>query len=97
MDASHLMLTVVKAKETDRDMSFMMIHDSFGVHAADMRVFLDECVSPAFYEMYEQGDNLEVFLEEMKVLFSDDAEVPTLPSKGKLDLSEVLYSDFFFS
>lgn len=96
-DAAHLMLTISKALATGNDMSFAMVHDSFAVHAADMKVFLDECIAPAFYEMYEAGDNLDRFFDEMKANIDENAEIPQVPSKGTLDLTEVLYSDFFFS
>ena len=96
-DAAHLMLTICKALQSGNDMSFAMVHDSFACHASDMRVFLDDCISPAFYEMYKDGENLNRFLEEMKMNIDANAEIPPLPVKGDLNLEEVLYSDFFFS
>ena len=96
-DAAHLMLTICKALSTGNGMSFAMVHDSFACHASDMRVFLDDCISPAFYEMYKDGENLNRFLEEMKINIDPNAEIPPLPSMGDLNIEEVLYSDFFFS
>ena len=96
-DAAHLMLTICKALQSGNDMSFAMVHDSFACHASDMRVFLDDCISPAFYEMYKDGENLNRFLEEMKINIDPNAEIPPLPVMGDLNLEEVLYSDFFFS
>lgn len=96
-DAAHLMLTICKALGTSKSMSFAMVHDSFACHASDMRVFLDDCISPAFYEMYKDGENLSRFLEEMKINIDTNAEIPPLPIMGDLNLEEVLYSDFFFS
>lgn len=96
-DAAHLMLTVCKSLDTDKNMSFAMVHDSFACHASDMKVFLDDCISPAFYGMYKDGENLKRFLEEMKMNIDPNAEIPPLPVMGDLDLEEVLYSDFFFS
>ena len=91
------MLTICKALGTSKSMSFAMVHDSFACHASDMRVFLDDCISPAFYEMYKDGENLSRFLEEMKINIDTNAEIPPLPIMGDLNLEEVLYSDFFFS
>ena len=98
MDAAHLQLTINKALEK-ADMSFCMIHDSFGVHAADMPVFLNDCIKPAFYEMYEDGTALQKFLDEVMPLIPEKhrEKIPPLPTLGSLDLSEVLESEFFFS
>ena len=99
-DAAHLQLTVKKALEAqpENKMSFCMIHDSFGVHAADMDVFVHECIKPAFYEMYKDGDLFSKFVEDIGKLRGEGAdEFPALPEMGDLDLAEVLESDFFFS
>lgn len=79
------------------DMSFAMIHDSFGVHAADMPVFLQDCIKPAFVEMYERGDNLETFKKEISLNIKETGELRPLPPKGSLVIEEVLESQFFFS
>lgn len=99
MDAAHLQITINKALNTGKDMSFCMIHDSFGVHAADMDVFLKDCIKPSFYEMYKDGDVLQKFLNEVSPLIPDKAKdkIPPLPQLGDLDVSEVLRSEFFFS
>jgi DNA-directed RNA polymerase len=99
MDAAHLQITINKALNTGKDMSFCMIHDSFGVHAADMDVFLKDCIKPSFYDMYKDGDVLQKFLDEVSPLIPDKAKdkIPPLPQLGDLDVSEVLRSEFFFS
>jgi DNA-directed RNA polymerase len=97
MDAAHLQLTINKAQKSGRDMSFSMIHDSFGVHAADMDYFLNECIKPCFYEMYKDGTVLERFFEEIKPLIPEGEDIPPIPKLGELDVSEVLRSEFFFS
>ena len=97
MDAAHLQLTINKAQKSGRDMSFSMIHDSFGVHAADMDYFLNECIKPCFYEMYKDGTVLEKFFEEIKPLIPEGEDIPPIPQLGELDVSEVLRSEFFFS
>lgn len=97
MDAAHLQLTINKAQKSGRGMSFSMIHDSFGVHAADMEYFLHECIKPCFYEMYKDGNVLQKFFDEVKPLIPEGSEIPEMPQLGELDVSEVLRSDFFFS
>lgn len=99
MDAAHLQITINKALNSGRDMSFCMIHDSFGVHASDMDYFLNECIKPSFYEMYKDGNVLQKFLDEVLPLIPEKSreKIPTLPELGDLDISEVLKSEFFFS
>jgi DNA-directed RNA polymerase, mitochondrial len=105
MDAAHLQLTINKAlsrgdtADGAGGMSFCMIHDSFGVHAADMDYFLHECIKPSFYEMYKDGGVLQKFLDEVMPLIPEKSRknIPALPALGDLDISEVLDSEFFFS
>jgi len=97
MDACHMRMAINRAE--GMGMSFAMIHDSFGVHAADMPVFAEECIKPAFVEMYEDGQNLERFRQELMVNVSEEnrGKVKPLPEAGNLDIHEVLDSQFFFS
>ena len=98
LDACHMRGAINKALEIG-GMSFAMIHDSFGVHAADMAVFVEECIKPAFVEMYEGRDNLETFRQELllNVKEEDFGKIRELPKAGSLDVTEVLQSQFFFS
>ena len=92
MDAAAMSMTIIKCLE-DGITDFAMIHDSYGVHAADTEKLASN-IRLAFYEMYTKHDVLEEFREEaLKVL----DEVPPVPPKGDLDLEEVLMSDFFFA
>lgn len=95
MDASHLMLTVLSAK-AEGVTNFSLIHDSYGTHACDCpklaRILRDE-----FVLMYEQHDVLQEFLDRQSPHFEVGDEVPPMPSKGDLDLSEVRKSVFFFA
>jgi DNA-directed RNA polymerase len=99
LDACHMRAVISKAIGLDADMSFAMIHDSFGVHAADMHRFLHECIKPAFVEMYEGEDLLAKFRDEIIVNIKPEerGDIPDLPEKGHLDIQEVLNSQFFFS
>lgn len=91
MDACHLRMAVVRGVSMGLT-SFGMIHDSFGVHAADMSAFVETCVKPAFIEMY-QNDVLASFAGTLP----DAVTPPELPLMGTLDLEAVQHSEFFFS
>lgn len=71
---------------------YAMIHDSFGVHASRMSIFLNQCVKPAFVEMYQQ-DVLKEFADRLP----PDLTVEPLPCRGTLVLEDVANSEFFFS
>jgi len=68
-----------------------MIHDSYGTHASDCRA-LYESIRVQFYEMYKNNDILVKWLAQQP----DIGEIE-LPSNGKLDLTEVLNSEYFFA
>lgn len=88
MDASHLHLVAYAAGSVGID-ALAMIHDDYGTHAADAQK-LYTLIRVQFLDMYEKNDPIADF----KALYP---ECPKAPSKGALDLSEVLYSDYFFS
>lgn len=97
MDAAHLQLTVCKAIQERDNMSFSMIHDSFGTHAADVGFLLHECIKPTFHSMYAGKNQLEIFLEQISGLIDNPEAIPPIPRTGSLDLDKVLDSQFFFS
>jgi len=68
---------------------FAFIHDSFGVHAADMEVFLNDCLKPAFVDIFKID-----ILSSLQTSFGTEAPPP---SSGSLDLDGVLSSQFCFS
>lgn len=94
LDASCLMLAVVKAYERGVD-CFSMIHDSFGTVAPDVSI-MAEAIRDAFCEVYEQ-DVLQNFADEMYAMLSDKnrKKFPDKPEKGNLDLALVKKSVFF--
>lgn len=96
LDASHLMMTVNMCVErgiTD----FAFIHDSYGTHACDVGL-LSRTLREAFVKQYTP-DVLEEFRQEiMSQLPGEFAEeVPEIPPKGKLNLDQVVDSDYFFA
>lgn len=92
MDACHLMLTINKALEYGV-IDFACIHDDYGTHAADTDT-LQQAIREAFFQIYSENDPLF----EFKVLNEDNGNIilPDLPDRGKLDLKEILDSDYFF-
>ena len=103
MDAAHLQLTISTCLnhidlEQVEPMSFAMVHDSFGVHAADMPLF-GQLLRKAFHWMYDEHDVLADFLNSNLPIIDDELQpdLPQSPAMGDLNLDEVLSSDFFFS
>jgi DNA-directed RNA polymerase len=88
MDAAHLTLTVQECKRLGIN-SLAMIHDDYGTHAADTEA-LYQAIRRTFVEMYEKNDPLADFRNQFQ-------DLPALPSRGDLDLSQVQESAFFFA
>ena len=97
LDAAHLMLTVLRAKQEGIN-DFLLIHDSFSTHACNTGLW-SLIIRDEFVKMYSQNDVFGSFYQS--VLATIDPKhidkVPTPPSFGNLDLSEVLLSDYAFS
>jgi DNA-directed RNA polymerase len=87
MDAAHLHLTTAAC--STRIDAVAMIHDDYGTHAANAQ-FLYETIREQFVLMYEQHDPIREFADKYP-------GTPAPPSKGGLDIREVLKSRFFFS
>ncbi|WP_422048094.1 DNA-directed RNA polymerase [Shimia sp.] len=96
LDGAHLQLTTAKAT-THGITHFAMVHDSFGVHAADVSTF-SRIIREAFVEMYQQ-DVLQDFYDSASQFISEEffENIPPIPERGDLDLDGVLDSEFFFS
>jgi len=97
LDASHMMLTVLKA-EQEGIRSFSLIHDSFATHAADTDHFF-LIIREEFAAMYAAYDIFEVIDEQARSVLNSKgaAKLPEVPAKGILDLTEVTRSQFAFS
>jgi DNA-directed RNA polymerase len=83
--------TAVKAGIQD----FAMVHDSYGTHSSNM-LAMSEILREEFVNMYEEHDVLEE-LRQHAMLTLGTKDVPLPPSKGNLDLSSVLESEYFFA
>jgi len=92
MDAAHLMLTLLKAR--DRGVgSFACIHDDFGTHAADCGK-LHWAIREAFVEMYSENNPLSDFKAKNEGLFG--ITLPEIPPSGSLNIAQVIDSLYFF-
>jgi DNA-directed RNA polymerase len=97
MDAAHLMLTVLRMEQASPTVvSYSMVHDSFGVHAADVPL-LSETLRESFVELYSDPQLFEHLLDEIaQPLGVKAAEIVGTPQLGNLNIHEVLESPYFF-
>lgn len=97
MDATHLQRVVVAEKNKGNN-NFMMIHDSFGTDTAHAGQ-LYKTIRTEFVSLYEGHNYLADFFDNVKHLISDEEleNVPEFPSFGKLNLQDVVSSDFCFA
>jgi len=97
MDASHLLLTVLRGLENNMK-DFFLIHDSFATTPTDTPIMY-RVVREAFVSMYENFDLYKSILDVTKENLdnSEELEFPPLPEKGNLDLKGVLKSDYCFA
>jgi len=92
LDAAHLMLTIDLMGD---GVSWAMVHDSYGCHAGDAAA-LASALRVAFVTMYDKHDMLAEFRAGVAAAYPD-VELPAVPSKGTLDIREVLTATFFFN
>ena len=88
LDAAHLHLTTADSAAQGIK-SLAMIHDDYGTHAANAQA-LYESIRKQFVAMYLACDPPAQLAAKYPC-------VPPPPSKGSLDIMEVLESEFFFS
>lgn len=95
-DATHLLMSVQYAvREEIRD--FLLVHDSFGTHAANIERF-GQCCRRAFVDLYETHDCFQAFHRAAEAALGDKAaSLPDIPEKGSLDLQGVLKAAYTFS
>ena len=89
MDAAHMSLVIA-----DWDGDFGAVHDSFSVHACDVEKLM-ATTRQAFVDMYDK-ENFFNIMRQM-IVGDDDSFEDTQPALGKLNINEVLESDFFFA
>lgn len=87
MDAAHLHLTTAAAWDAGIE-DLAMIHDDYGCHAA-FAPKLFNSIREEFVRMYTEHDTV--------ASFSAKYNLTGAPTKGTLDIQEVLKSQYFFS
>ncbi len=97
LDGTHLRLSVVRAAEEGMK-HFALVHDSFGVHAADTPRFF-QLLRETLVEMYETVDVIENFRSEiMEQLTPNQREkLRQAPQPGNLNRTSVIDSAFCFA
>lgn len=97
LDASHLMLTVLRAKK-EGITDFLLIHDSFSTHACNTGLF-SMVIRSEFVKMYSDHDVFRDFFWNVWHHLDEKHrdKLPLPPTNGDLDLGEVLLSDYAFS
>jgi DNA-directed RNA polymerase len=94
LDAAALALTIGRCRDAGMT-SFSAVHDSYGTHACEMdELFIQ--LREAFIEMY-QVDVLGRLGEEIQMALEPGEELDPAPTPGRLDLSGVRVSQFFFA
>lgn len=94
-DASHLMLTVLEAREVGIS-DFALIHDSFGTHAANTTAFF-RIIRETFVDLYKNYDPFEEIYYQTKKALDDKGKIPEPPAKGTLDIEGVIDSLYAFA
>jgi DNA-directed RNA polymerase len=97
LDACHLQ-SAVNAAVDEGITDLLLIHDSFGTHAANAGRF-QNIIKRTFIDMYEMNDVFNQFRERVLQDISDENrdKIPALPTKGSLDIKGVMDSDYCFS
>jgi len=96
-DAAHLMLSISSCLQYRPGMSFAMIHDSYGTHAADAPL-LAEILREEFVGIYKEDQLLKFYTQTCNALSpKSSAIINDHPEKGTLDIEEVLRAKFFFA
>lgn len=91
MDATHLRVTIRLAKRMGIN-DLALIHDDYGAHAGNIDK-LNQCIRAAFVAIYADGDPLRKFKEAQE---ASGIKMPLMPTKGTLNVRDVMISKYFF-
>jgi len=92
LDATHMLLTTTDC--ADRGLHFAAVHDSYWTHAGDVDE-MNESLRAQFVKLYSEPI-LEDFREFLCMRFPA-VHFPPVPTRGTLDIKEVLKSRYFFA
>lgn len=91
MDAAHLRETLRRA-EAEGITSVAVIHDDYGTHGCDTGK-LRRIIREAFVALYSDHDPLDAFRVAHE---AEGRELPHMPPRGALEITDVLKSRYFF-
>ena len=94
LDACALTRTVNRCLE-EGITQFAMVHDSYGTHSPNLP-FMQDILREEFVKMYQENDVLADLRDHAIQTLGHD-NLPELPTKGNLDLNQVLKSQYFFA
>lgn len=100
-DAAHMMKTVNASRSEGVD-SFLMVHDSFATHAADMEK-LSKILRDEFVKMYTDQNPLEILASALRVNMEQSIKKKKKKVKvekivfGDFDIRQVMEAEYFFS
>lgn len=97
LDAAAMCLSISLARREGVS-SFMMVHDSYGILAADASI-MAQSLRRAFVSLFTERDVLADLRREVAAMLplKKQKDLPDLPEKGTLDITKVLHSTFFFA
>lgn len=95
-DAAHLMMVVLEAKKQDIN-SVALVHDSFGCLPNDAARFR-QLIKETFVKLYTENDPLDQIKQEScAYLGANSYRLPDIPTKGSLNIEEVLDAEYSFA
>jgi len=91
LDSTHMLLTALEMKS--KNLTFASVHDSYWTHASDVPK-MNQILREKFIQLHTSPllDNLLADFQKAH----PDVTFPPIPTKGQLDLNEVLKSPYFF-
>lgn len=94
MDAAALTMTVNRCVDAGIS-DFAMVHDSYGTHSTNMPA-MSHFLREAFVSLYGENDVLKQLYDHAVQMLPNE-DIPEPPTKGKLNIQDVLKSEYFFS
>lgn len=76
--------------------SVMTIHDSIGVLSTQAEV-MHQSVREATVDIFGEQDQLQNLAQQLAIQLPSGVSLPSLPNRGRLDISEVLSSKYYFN
>lgn len=97
MDATHLMMTVLKCKDDGLE-DIIVVHDSFST-TIGQTALLAANLRQTFYDLYKDYNLYEDLLMQVReqLTETDDEDLPELKERGSLDLQQVMKNEFGWS